>query len=461
MKGKKEKDGIKIQEVIIGTILVNPNLYFEVSDYLQACLFSSVRLMVVADSLFAEINGKGTINTNSFAYSLSNESKDEEIDYAFIIGLIKFSDSVSFIGLCEQLKEKYLNDNEIIIHTKAIKRLESGVSYSEVIPDEEGERQMLIDSVEVQKDNRIKDIQSAHDSILEAMESKGGLTGISTGFKELNNITAGWQPTDLIIIAARPGMGKTTLACNYCLTAALEKIPVAFFSLEMSKKQIYQKFVSIITGVPTDRMRSGKIDESEASKIEDAFALIHTLPLYVYSGISNIHKIKNKLRVLKRKYGIELCAIDYIQLANCGKSNQNPIEKVGEISNNLKTVASETDCNLCMLGLSQLSRDVEKRGGDKRPVLSDLRQSGEIEQDADMVQFVWRGEYYNVLQDEDGNDLKNKAEIIIEKNRHGMLGTVKTGFNGSFYELKDDNYNEIESNLIPRPSKIDDDYIPF
>ena len=464
-----KKNSEKLQEAVLGSILMNPALYFEVSDFLHSAMFTSSVLNLVADELFSEIDKKGSVNLIAFAHAVEERIKDNLITFEYIISLVNKGDTLGFIELCEQLKERYLSENEISLHTKALARLHSGENYSDVVTETQGEREMIYEGVERQKDDRLKDIQDAHDAILTAIGSDGSITGCPTGFQKLDSITAGWQPTDLVILAGRPGMGKSTLAFNYCLTASRAGKPSLIVSLEMSKKQVYQKIVSIITEVPTDRMRSGEISEEEQYKIQEAFNEIFNLPLYVISGISNIYKIKNKLRILKRKYALEICAIDYLQLANCGKNTQDPTQKVGEISNNLKNVASEEDCNLTMIALSQLNRSVETRGGDKRPMLSDLRQSGEIEQDADMVQFVYRAEYYGITENEEGQSLKNKGEIIIAKNRHGKCDTVEVGFAGRFYDLQPESFGDFtptqfpvpENNLITKSQRNNNEDIPF
>ena len=258
------------------------------------------------------------------------------------------------------------------------------------------------------------------------------LIGIPSGFYELDKITSGWQRSDLIILAARPGMGKTTFALNMAQFAAVhQKIKVALFSLEMSKNQIGNKAISAQTHIDLNKLVTGKIEQQEWDKLHQNINPLLKANIFIDdTGALTIYEIKAKLRRLRHEHpDLGLVIIDYLQLIN-GKDpenkNQNREQQISYISRSLKAIAKEL--NLPLIALSQLSRSVETRGGDKKPMLSDLRESGAIEADADIVTFLYRPEYYQIYQDAEGNDIRGQALLIIAKHRNGKQGEVKLGF---------------------------------
>lgn len=252
-------------------------------------------------------------------------------------------------------------------------------------------------------------------------KNKGQTAGISTGFTDLDIKTTGFHPSDLIVVAARPSMGKSTLAHNICQNVAVEqKIPTAIFSLEMSKIQIVNRLLCAGAMVDAQNLRTGNLDGSDWSKIIEALGPLSEAPLYIDDtpGIT-IGELRAKCRRLKMEKGIKLIVIDYLQLMSGSRRTENRQQEISEISRGLKAIAREMEAPVVVL--SQLSRAVESRS-DKRPMLSDLRESGAIEQDADVVMFIYRDEYYNPEAD------KGKAEIIIAKQRNGPTGVVDMTF---------------------------------
>ena len=289
----------------------------------------------------------------------------------------------------------------------------------------------------------------------EAFNRDGGLSGLSTGLTDLNNMLGGLHPSDLIIIAARPSMGKTALGLNIAFDVARnyawEPQPdgsrktvnggvVAFFSLEMSAEQLSMRVLAEVSGVPSDKIRKGEISAVEFGRIRDASIEIQESPLYIddTGGIS-IGKLAARARRLKRSVGLDLIVIDYVQLVtgDNGGREQNRVQEVTQITQGLKALAKEL--SIPVIALAQLSRQVENRE-DKRPQLSDLRESGSIEQDADVVMFIYREEYYksraepregtpeHLAWQEDMDKLQGLAELIVGKQRHGPVGTVKVHY---------------------------------
>jgi replicative DNA helicase len=257
-------------------------------------------------------------------------------------------------------------------------------------------------------------------------ESKGGVTGLPTGFTDFNRMTAGLQPSDLIILAARPSMGKTTFALNIAQSASVDqKIPVVIFSLEMSKEQLALKLLCSEAGVDNQRIRTGTLMDSDWPRLSHALGSLSEAAMFIDDtpGISALD-IRARARRIKAEYGLGLIVIDYLQLMQSKNRSENRQQEVSEISRTLKSLAREL--NVPVIALSQLSRAVEQRT-DKRPNLSDLRESGSLEQDADLVAFLYREDYYNP-----DTDKKNITELIIAKQRNGPVGTVDLLFQKEF-----------------------------
>jgi len=277
--------------------------------------------------------------------------------------------------------------------------------------------------------------------ILEALkDKKDGLTGVPTGFTALDRLTSGLQPSDLIIVAARPGMGKTSFTLSLARNAAMDfQKPVALFSLEMASTQLVQRLISMESEISATKLRSGKLEEYEWQQLHTTIERMSEVPIFIDDtpGI-NIFELRAKCRRLKMQHDIQMVIIDYLQLMSGGmESNRggNREQEISSISRALKGLAKEL--NVPVIALSQLSRAVETRGGSKRPQLSDLRESGAIEQDADIVTFIYRPEYYQLMEDETGQSLKGIAEIIIAKHRNGALDTVRLRFTDQFAKFSD------------------------
>jgi len=299
-------------------------------------------------------------------------------------------------------------------------------------------------------------LRGAVEMAAEAFDRDGGLSGLSTGLIDLDQKVGGLHPSDLIILAARPSMGKSALATNIAFHVAKnyswEPQPdgtkktvsggvVAFFSLEMSAEQLAMRLLAEVSGVASDRLRKGEIDASEFGRVRDAALDIQSAPLYMdATGGISISKLAARARRLKRQAGLDLIVVDYLQLVTAGEGSRvdNRVQEVSMITQGLKALAKELA--VPVIALAQLSRQVEQRE-DKRPQLSDLRESGSIEQDADVVMFIYREAYYksraepregspeHLAWQEDMDRIHNLAEVIIGKQRHGPIGTVKLHFN--------------------------------
>ena len=295
-------------------------------------------------------------------------------------------------------------------------------------------------------------ISNAVEVIQKAAANKDGLTGVPTGYHKLDNITSGWQASDLVIIAGRPAMGKTSFALSMAKNIAADyKVPMAFFSLEMSNVQLVNRLISNGCEIQGSKILNGQLKPDEWERLDKRLNNLIGSPLYVDDtpGLS-VFELRTKARRLVRDHGVKIIMIDYLQLMNAnGMRFSSRQEEVSTISRSLKQIAKELD--IPILALSQLNRGVESREGleGKRPQLSDLRESGAIEQDADMVLFVHRPEYYHIYQDENGRDLHGMAQIIIAKHRKGATGDVLLNFRGEFTRFE--NPEDTNSNLNNAP----------
>ena len=278
-------------------------------------------------------------------------------------------------------------------------------------------------------------IKNAMEIISKAAANKDGLTGVPTGYHKLDDITSGWQASDLVIIAGRPAMGKTSFALSLAKNIAADcKVPTAFFSLEMSNVQLVNRLISNVCEIQGSHIQSGQLQPDEWDRLDKRINGLYGAPLYIDDtpGLS-VFELRTKARRLVREHGVQIIMIDYLQLMNAnGMRFSSRQEEVSTISRSLKSLAKELD--IPIIALSQLNRGVDNREGleGKRPQLSDLRESGAIEQDADMVLFVHRPEYYRIYQDDHGRDLHGMAQIIIAKHRKGATGDVLLTFRGEY-----------------------------
>ncbi|MBF0145269.1 MAG: replicative DNA helicase [Magnetococcales bacterium] len=272
------------------------------------------------------------------------------------------------------------------------------------------------------------------------MSEKKGVTGVSTGFTRLDHMLSGMQPSDLLILAGRPSMGKTAFAINIAVNAAMSgDCPVGIFSLEMSREQIVSRMISSIGRIDAHNLRSGMIKDEEYEKLTSTADLLSKTSIYIDDTPAlSIHALLARARRLKKERNIQLIVLDYLQLMRGEEGMENRVQEITNISQGLKRIAKEI--NIPVLALSQLSRKVEERP-DKRPILSDLRESGSIEQDADVVMFIHREEYYK----KDDVNLQGLGEVIIAKHRNGPVGSVKLAFINKFTRF--DNLEDREFNL--------------
>jgi replicative DNA helicase len=326
---------------------------------------------------------------------------------------------------------------------------------------------------EVTQGNVKKSTESAQSLVIQAkkkieeISNKEGMSGIPTGFTKLDRLTSGWQPSDLIIIAARPGMGKTAFTLTMARNVAVDSnIPVAFFSLEMSSVQLITRLISSETNLSSEKLRTGKLEKHEWEQLNVKVKTLEKAPLFIDDTPSlSIFDLRAKARRLASQYGIKMIMIDYLQLMTAGGSQKggNREQEISTISRNLKALAKELA--IPVIALSQLSRAVETRGGSKRPLLSDLRESGAIEQDADIVSFIYRPEYYKIDEwdDDERSPTEGQGEFIVAKHRNGGLESIRLKFIGHLGKF--DNLDDFDTPFGEFHSKMnaaanDDTFTP-
>jgi replicative DNA helicase len=299
-------------------------------------------------------------------------------------------------------------------------------------------------------------IKEAIKEIAAGRQHEGQLRGVGSGFTDLDRVTSGWQKSDLMIIASRPGMGKTAFALTMARNAAVDfKKAVAIFSLEMSAIQLVTRLIASETEIPQEKLRKGTMEDHEWAQLNSKITNLIDAPIFIDDTAAlTIFDLRAKCRRLKARHNIELVIVDYLQLMQGSHETKgNREQEISSISRALKTLAKELD--VPVIALSQLSRAPEKRSAAAKPILSDLRESGSIEQDADMVMFIYRPEYYKIDVDESGDSTSGVAEVSIAKNRHGPLKDVKIKFVAKYAKFTDVEMEYAQVHTIPANASFD------
>lgn len=437
--GHIQPQALDIERVVLGALMIDKDAFTVVSEILRPDTFYEPRNQKVYNAIQTLNMAENPVDIMTVTEQLRRAGELENIGGAPYI--VELSANVASSAHIEYhariLQQKYLARQLIsfasMIETGAF---DETVDVDELMQKAEGSLFELSQRNMAQDYTQIDPIlEQAHKILLKAANNKGGLTGVPTGYTKLDEITAGWQPSDLVIIAGRPAMGKTSFALSIAKNIAIDqRKPIAFFSLEMNNVQLINRLISNVCELPGSKILSGQLAPDEWERFDIGLPKMQGAPLYIDDtpGLS-VFELRTKARRLKREHDIQLLMIDYLQLMNAnGMRFNSRQEEVSTISRSLKGLAKELD--IPILALSQLNRATEQREGPegKRPQLSDLRESGAIEQDADMVLFVHRPEYYHILQDKEGNDLRGRAQIIIAKHRKGATGDVLLDFKGEF-----------------------------
>jgi len=458
---KKQPSNLEAEQALLGSILVNNDIIDEVSNTINPTSFydpAHTKIYEVIETL----NNKGMIaNPITLKNYFEKDNMLSEVGGTeYLVKLTRFSGSTKqAVDYAKIIHEMYLRRELVLI---------SDNLSSETLDAKEQTAEKIIENTEKSlfdlaergsfSQSFLKFNQALDQTIetaTQAMKSDKGIVGVPTGLTDLDEKLGGLHKSDLVILAGRPGMGKTALATNIAYHAAQnimsrqEKSSIAFFSLEMSSEQLSTRILSEQARIKSDDIRKGKVTEEEINRYIEASRNIYNLPLFIdETPAITIATLSNRARRIKRLFGLSLIVVDYIQLMRAPSSNRNDnrVQEVSEITQGLKALAKEL--RVPVLALSQLSRAVEQRD-DKKPQLADLRESGSIEQDADVVMFVYREAYYlenkqpklgsieHAEWQSKMNDVNGLADIILGKQRHGPTGLVKVAFEGIYTKFKD------------------------
>jgi replicative DNA helicase len=490
--GKLQPQALDLEEAVLGALMLEKDALSSVIDVLKPEVFYEVKHQKIFNAISVLFEKTSPVDILTVTAQLRQQGELEMIGGAYYI--TELTNRVASAANIEYhsriIIQKYIQRELIRISTDVINSAYEDTSDVLDLLDKAEKNLFEIAQNNLRRDSRKMDdlVHQALKDIEALKDKKDGLTGVASGFTDLDRMTSGWQKSDLVIIAARPAMGKTAFVLSCARNAAVDfDKPVVVFSLEMSSVQLVNRLISGETEIEQEKIRKGTLEEWEWQQIHSKIGRLEAAPLIIDDTPSlNIFEFRAKCRRLKSQHDIQLIIIDYLQLMQGkadGKGGGNREQEIGSISRALKTVAKEL--NVPVIALSQLSRAVENRpGGSKRPMLSDLRESGSIEQDADMVLFLYRPEYYGLDVDEDNLPTQGVGEIIIAKHRNGETGKVRLKFVGKYVKFTDletnmdsfppggnafaglspsQDFDSKPSNFIIRPSRMDDmeDEPPF
>lgn len=442
--GRVQPQAMEFEAAVIGACLIEQDAFGMVSDFLKPNSFYDSKHQYIFDAIQSLAGQNHPIDILTVTQQLQTTGRLEDAGGpAYLTELSRKVLSAAHLEYHARVVAQKALARNLISYTSGIQKLafDETQDIQELMQMAEGQL------FELSKSNMKKEftqidpvIKEAYDLLHKAAARKDGLSGLASGFDKLDAMTSGWQNSDLIIIAARPAMGKTAFVLSMARNIAIDnKVPLAMFSLEMSNVQLVNRLLVNVCEIPGEKIKSGQLLPYEWQQLDFKAQSMIGAPLYVDDTPSlSVFELRTKARRLVRDYGVQIIIIDYLQLMNAsGMSYNSRQEEVSTISRSLKGLAKEL--NIPIIALSQLNRSVENRTSQnpdspdsKRPQLSDLRESGAIEQDADMVCFIHRPEYYKIYKDQYNNDLKGVAEIIIAKHRNGAVGDVRLRFKSEF-----------------------------
>jgi replicative DNA helicase len=463
-KGKIPPQAIDLEEAVLGAMMIDKKGIDDVIDILHSDAFYEIRHQEIYAAIYELFQNSQPIDLLTVSTLLKKKGKLDLAggDFYLIRLTQKVASSAHIEFHARIILQKYIQRKLISISSEIIES-----SY-----DETTDVFDLLDSAEaklfeVTQGNLKKSSEDAGSLVKQALKkiqeigNKEGMSGLASGFTKLDALTSGWQPSDLIIIAARPGMGKTAFVISMAKNMAIDfKHAVAVFSLEMSSVQLITRMISSETGLPSEKLRKGNLALHDWELLNYKVKSLSDAPIYIDDTPSlSIFDLRAKARRLVSQYGVKIIIIDYLQLMTAGGNNNKGVgnreQEISTISRNLKALAKELE--VPVIALSQLSRAVETRSaGSKRPLLSDLRESGAIEQDADIVSFIYRPEYYGLTEwdDDERSPCEGQGEFIIAKHRNGGLENIRLKFTGhlaKFSDLEEGVGSKFQSSMNSNP----------
>ncbi len=458
--GRLQPQELEFEKSVLGALLLEKDAYSLISDILTPESFYDPRNQKVYSAISKLHVAQHPVDILTVVEQLRTDGTFDEVGgVAYLSSLTQNIVSSSHIEYHARVIAQKSTARELISYSANVqdKAFDPTQDIDELMQEAEGSL-FKLSQKKLKKDYQQIDsvITEAYEMLHKAAERTDGMSGIASGFHALDRMTSGWQNSDLVILAARPAMGKTAFALSMAKNISVDQnIPVALFSLEMSNVQLINRVIVNTCEIKGEKIKSGQLEDYEWAQLDNKIKDLIGKPMFVDDTPSlSVFELRTKARRLVKEHGVKLIMIDYLQLMNAsGMSFGSRQEEVSTISRSLKGLAKEL--NIPILALSQLNRGVENRPGgentldSKRPQLSDLRESGAIEQDADMVIFIHRPEYYHLYKDENGNDLRGKAVIIIAKHRNGAVGDVLLTFKGQYARFE----NPDEETATPLPGE--------
>ncbi|MCD0472189.1 replicative DNA helicase [Flavobacterium sp. JAS] len=466
-KGKLPPQVLDLEEAVLGAMMIDKKGVDDVIDILQGDAFYKEAHKFIFEAIVQLFTETQPIDLLTVSTQLKKNGKLELAggDFYLIQLTQKIASSAHIEFHSRIILQKFIQRSLIRISTEIIE-----ASYDETADVFDLLDQAESKLYEVTQGNIKRSSETAQSLVLQAKKKieeiakQEGLSGVETGFHNLDKLTSGWQPSDLIIIAARPAMGKTAFVLSMARNIAIQYgHGVALFSLEMASVQLITRLISSETGLSSEKLRTGKLEPHEWEMLSTKVKNLEKAPLFIDDTPSlSIFDLRAKCRRLVSQHGIKIIIIDYLQLMTAGGNNKgggNREQEISTISRNLKALAKEL--NVPVIALSQLSRAVETRGSSKRPLLSDLRESGAIEQDADIVSFLYRPEYYKIEEwdDDEASPTAGQAEIMIAKHRNGGIENIRLKFIGHLGKF--DNLDDFSGSYDDLPSKMNHEENPF
>ena len=454
-QGRIPPQAVDLEEVVLGAMMLEKDAVNAIIDILAPEVFYKESHQIIFTAIKELFTKSEPIDILTVCNHLKSTGELDAVGGPYYISQLtnRVVSAANIEYHARIILQKYIQRQLIVISTETIKdAYEDTADVFDLLDNAENKLFQISENNLRRNYDQMPDlVKLAIEEIEAAKDSGSSLRGVPSGYTELDRITQGWQKSDLIILAARPSMGKTAFALNMARNAAVDfNKPIAFFSLEMSSVQLVTRLISSETSLTADKLRTGNLAEYEWQQLNTKVSPLINAKLFIDDTPQlSVFDLRAKCRRLKQQHDIQMVFIDYLQLmtAKTDKSG-NREQEISSISRSLKSLAKEL--SIPVLALSQLSRNVETRPGSKKPILSDLRESGAIEQDADMVLFIYRPEYYQ-LTEEDGVSTKGKAIVSIAKHRNGKLGDVTLRFVGQYARFEDLEQELAASNdsLIP------------
>jgi replicative DNA helicase len=448
IEGKLQPQAIELEQAVLGALLIDNESLSDAIDSLQAEYFYVPKHQKIFEAIVNLFNNTKPVDILTVSEELKRlEYFDNIGGLAYISELtnnVASSSNTEFHARI--IAEKFIKRSLINISRRiSTDAFDDAVDIFDLLNNAEAELFTVTEgTLRKSYDKMSTLIKGALENIETLRNKEDGLSGIPSGFTNLDRVTSGWQQSDLVICAARPGMGKTAFALTMARNIAVEhNTPIGFFSLEMSSEQLVNRLIASEAELGASKLRKGDLADHEMVQLHEKIKHLSEAPIFIDDTPAlTIFELRAKARRLVKNHGVKIIMIDYLQLMQAGGNSGNREQEISTISRSLKGIAKEL--KIPVIALSQVNRGVESRTGvgSKRPMLSDLRESGAIEQDADIVTFIYRPEYYKIYEWDNGDDSRGQGELIIAKHRNGSLKNVRLKFIGEFAKFSDLDYFE-------------------